>query len=91
MWTRFSRQVPGVPEGLDEGSLAVYCQGMRLKKTRPVGYGLSWSTPRSPFKVEERSSGPIIPFPTGRVQFLAFPGSKLPGYLHLVPSGQKLS
>jgi len=33
-----------VPEGLDEGSLAVYCQGTRLNKTRPVGYGLSWSS-----------------------------------------------
>ena len=33
-------------------------------------------------------SDPIIPFPPGRVRFLASPGSKLPGYLHLVPPGR---
>jgi hypothetical protein len=33
---------PGfVLEGLDEGSLAVYCLEWVYKKTRPVGHGLS--------------------------------------------------
>jgi hypothetical protein len=45
----------------------------------------------SPIKVEDVHSDLIIPFPTGRVRFLASPGSKLPGCHHLVPSGQKLS
>ena len=43
----------------------------------------------SPIKVEDVHSDLIIPFPTGRVRFLASPGSKLPGCHHLVPSGQK--
>jgi hypothetical protein len=30
-----------VPEGLGEGSLAVYCLECVYKRTRPVGYGLS--------------------------------------------------
>jgi len=29
-----------------------------------------------------------MPFPTGPIRFLASRGSKLPGYDHLVPSGQ---
>ena len=40
-------------------------------------------------KVQGCSFDPIIPFPTGRVRFLASPGSELPGYLHSVPSGQR--
>jgi hypothetical protein len=59
------------------------------KKTRPVGQGLSWSTSRFTIQgLRNVHSDPIIPFPY-RVRFLASPGSKLPGYGHLVPSGQK--
>src|ERR1700751_5414371 len=59
------------------------------KKARTVGHGLSWSTDGFAIQVENVPSHPIIPFPTGRVRFLASPGSKLPGYDHLVPPGQK--
>jgi hypothetical protein len=58
------------------------------KKARTVGHGLSWSTDGFAIQVENVPSHPIIPFPTGRVRFLPSPGSKLPGYDHLVPSGQ---
>src|SRR5215469_16137412 len=61
-----------------------------LKKIRPVGYDLTWST--SPFITQGRRTFP----PTqsyrslsGRFGFFGIPGSKLPGYYHLVPSGQK--
>ena len=30
----------------------------------------------------------LRPYPTGRIFFKLLPGNKLPGYLHLVPSGQ---
>ena len=50
MWSRLWRRVPGVfvPKGPSDGSdstelaevLAVYCQEMREKKTRPVGNGM---------------------------------------------------
>ena len=80
---------PGfVPEGLDEGSQAVHCLECIHKKCRTVGHGLSWSTDGFAIQVENVPSHPIIPFPTGRVRFLPSPGSKLPGYDHLVPSGQ---
>jgi hypothetical protein len=48
MWSRKRRQVAQdfVPKGLDEGSMAVYCQEWVYKKTRPVGHGLSWSSGR---------------------------------------------
>jgi hypothetical protein len=67
-----------VPEGLDEGSLAVYCQGMRSKKTRPVGHGLSWST--GTFTIQ--GGGMFLPTQSYRslrdgFRFLAIPGSKL--------------
>jgi hypothetical protein len=56
-----------VPKGLDERSLAVYCQGMRLKKIRPVrvrSHLVYWRVHR---QIAERSSNPIIPFPNGTV------------------------
>ena len=49
MWSRFFGQVSRVafvPKGLNEGSLAVYCQEYVEDKARPVGYGLSWSLAR---------------------------------------------
>jgi hypothetical protein len=30
----------------------------------------------------------ITPYPSGRIFRSPFPGSKLPGYVHLVPTGQ---
>ena len=61
-----------------------------LKKIRPVGCGLTWSTSR--FTTQGRRTFP----PTqsyrslsGRFGFFRIPGGKLPGYYHLVPSGQK--
>src|SRR5215469_2164610 len=62
------------------------------KTTRPVGHGLSWST--RPFAAYgSRSFPPTQSHRTLRDgSFLAsVPGSKLPGYLHYVPSGQNSS
>jgi len=42
LWTRLERSV--VPKGRNEGSLAVYRQELVYQKTRPVRYGLNWST-----------------------------------------------
>jgi hypothetical protein len=46
-----------------------------------------WCVHRS--RSEDIASKPVIPFPTGRLRFLASPGSKLPGYHHSVSPGQK--
>src|SRR5215469_5029879 len=93
MWSRFCglvSRVAFVPKGPGEGSLAIYCQECVLKKIRPVGYGMSRSA--GGFTAQGRRTflpTPIIPFPSGTVRFfLDPPGNKLPGYLHLVPSGQ---
>ena len=62
------------------------------KKTRPVGHGLSWSTDR--FAIQGWATflpTLITPFPTGRVRFLASPGSKPPGYDHWSLRDKKLS
>ena|SRR5215469_5639300 len=63
---------------------------MRFKKdpSRRVRYEwVYWCVHHS--RPQNAPSDPIIPFPTGRVRFLASPGSELPGYLHSVPSGQR--
>src|SRR5215471_2878109 len=63
---------------------------MPVKKIRPVGNGMSWST--GVFSTQARTT--FLPTQsyrslTGRFGFFRIPGSKLPGYLHFVPSGQK--
>src|SRR5215469_8907256 len=60
-----------------------------LKKIRPVGYGLTWST--AAFTTQGRRTFPPTQSYrslTGRFGFFRIPGSKLPGYYHSVPSGQ---
>jgi hypothetical protein len=79
-----------VPQGLDEGSQAIYCLGCVQKKvTVPEGR----CEPRCPMywlpQVEERPVDPIIPSRDGsRVRTV--PGNKLPGYHHSVPSGRRI-
>src|SRR5215469_11258373 len=56
-----------------------------LKKIRPVGYGLTWST--GAFTTQGRRTFPPTQSYrslTGRFGFFSIPGSKLPGYYHLV-------
>jgi hypothetical protein len=63
-----------VPKGLNEGSQANYCLECVLKKIRPVGYGMSWST--GAFIAQGRRTLPpttIIPFPNGTVRFFLYP------------------
>ena len=87
MWTGG----PGfVPEGLDEGSLAVHCQECVYKKdpSRRARSEFVYSHVHQS-RLRKVPADAFIPFPTGRVRFLASPGSKLPGYHQLVPSGQK--
>jgi len=79
-----------VPKGLNEGSLAIYCQECVQQTTRPVGHGLSWST-RAFTAQGDRTFRPTQSHHTLRDgSFLGhIPGSKLPGYYHSVPPGQK--
>ena len=60
-----------VPEGLDEGSLAVYClDAFKRGPSRRVRSELvCWQVHHS--RLRNVASHPITPFPTGRVRFLA--------------------
>jgi hypothetical protein len=87
MWTRYTAFGPNGP---NEGRLAFYCQGRVLRKTHPVGHGLSSSTSTLGAQVREAFLRPNHIRRGGDVGVLrSFPGSRLPGYLHPVPPGQK--
>ena len=63
-----------VPKGLNDSSQAIYCLECVLKKTRPVGYGLSWST--RAFTAEGRGMflpTPIISASAETVRFFPHP------------------
>ena len=63
-----------VPKGPSDSSLAVYCQECVLKKIRPVGNGMSWST--GAFTAQGRRTflpTLIIPFPNGTDRFFPDP------------------
>jgi hypothetical protein len=80
-----------VPEGQTDSSQAVYCLGSVRKKARPVRDGVIKSTKRT-FSIlcaeQSRIARSYRPYGTARL-FKHIPGNKLPGYYHLVPSGQK--
>ena len=81
-----------VPEGQNERSLAIYCQEYSEEPARPARDGMIPSVDR----VVPFASGKLIRVtdqivPTGRVRFWRFPGSKLPGYDHSVPTGHGLA
>jgi hypothetical protein len=81
-----------VPEGLDDGSQAIYCLEYAQER-RPVPEGrceLGYTT-YSPPMVENRPVDPITPFPTGRTLFYFGTRHFVPGYLRIVPSGQRTS
>src|SRR5215469_11669822 len=90
---RFSAKelVVFVLKGLDDSSLAVYCQEWFKKDpSRRVRYELvyrcvhhsrSQNVPSDPNHIRLGGDGSI---------FSVSPGSKLPGYYHSVPSGQNL-
>jgi hypothetical protein len=80
-----------VPEGRNDGSQAVYCLETPHRKTRPVGYGMTDRIARRIAWGGDQCPAPrLTPYPTGRVFLGPLPGSKLPGYLHLVLTGQNL-
>ena len=87
MWTEV--MVVLSRRGIDEGSQAIYCLECVKKRTRPVGYGLSWSSGVFTTQARRNSLLPNHTVPYGTARLFASPGSKLPGYLHLVPTGRE--
>jgi hypothetical protein len=84
------RKLTFVPKGLNDRSQAISLPGMSNNKIRPVGYGMIWRPGliHCPDRTT-RLTDPNHTVPTGRISFFAsVPGSKLPGYDHLVPPGQ---
>ena len=82
------RKLTVVPEGRNDGSLAVYCQGQARKKDRPVGYGMmSGAGHCSPANTLRRAGRPITPCPTGRASRYRISRHFMPGYHHPVPTG----
>jgi hypothetical protein len=58
-------------------------------RSRPGGYGMIGSDRRATLRTSNQPGLGIRPCPTGRILLGRFPGNKLPGYHHLVPSGQQ--
>ncbi len=57
---------------------------------RPVGYGMIGSDRRATIRTPNQAVGKAHTVPTGRVRFKrAFPGNKLPGYDHPIPTGRR--
>ena len=94
-WSRFCGQISRtafVPEGRNDGSLAVYCLECVQERNRPVGYGVIGSGKLSITLSGERASRLTLRPSLRDGSFVKpIPGSKLPGYLHSVPSGQQNS
>jgi hypothetical protein len=65
--------------------------GKRIDPIRPVGNGgIRGFVPYLLPKIIERPRQPIIPYPPGRAPDAVSSRHFMPGYLHLVPPGQKL-
>jgi hypothetical protein len=62
---------------------------VRANMIRPVGNGVICGATLCPSsETIAPSRPPIIPYPTRRARSLAFSRHFVPGYLHIVPSGQ---
>ena len=81
-----------VPEGLNDSSLAIYCQEGAPGKIRPVGNGMMMSTIYSSPNINQRRCR-IESHRTlrGGPDFGLIPGNKLPGYDHAVPPGRSIT
>jgi hypothetical protein len=78
------------PEGINDGSQAIYCLEGVQPRIRPVGHGLIPSPGLTNRPDRGAPIGPnhTVPYGTGSV-FAPIPGNKLPGYFHNVPTGQR--
>jgi hypothetical protein len=76
------------PVGTIEGSQAIYCLERIHEKIRPLGYGTIWSALRPLTPECERTASRRSDHTLRDGSVVAnFPGNKLPGYPHSVPTG----